>query len=827
MDAQALFGDKTLVKQQLPIHQVIPDLLAALQQNKRAVLTAPPGAGKTTYVPLALLDSQLISGRIIMLEPRRLAARAAAERMAEILGEPIGKTIGYRIKGDYKSSAETKIEVVTEGILTRMLQTDPSLNGIEAVIFDEFHERSLNADLGLALCLEVASALREDMHLLVMSATLKAVQLAKLLGDVPIINSEGRSYPVKSIWLDQPLKSTIRFENALADLVMKAILETTGGVLVFLPGEAEIHRLMSNLRTKLPLDCSLHPLFGAMSFADQRMAIAPGKSERKIVLATAIAETSLTIEDIRVVVDAGRARRARFDPSTGMSRLITERVTKAEAIQRMGRAGRVAEGICYKLWSKPEEGAMRAYPPAEIETADLAGFSLELALWGASPNQLSFLTPPNSAQFSEAKTLLQTLSALDAKGKITDHGKTIAKLPLHPRLAHMLMLSGPQAAKLAALLGDRDPLARGAPSDLALRLEAVQDPKRFQQDHPYQIDRPTLERITSEARRLKSLCPAISPNFSWGQMVALAYPDRIAIRRKGSLPRYLLAGGKGAVLSSEDPLSTQRLLVATDLDGDPKEARIRHAISISEAELRDIFSPKIHWKNSCAWSKRERRVIARSQEKLGAIVLDDRIWKEAPESEMSKAMLTGISELGLPLSDAANRFLARVRLGGRTMPDVSEHALLSTLEDWLLPYLGKIQTADDWKKFELLPALRSLLTWSQIEKLDQMAPAHFTTPLNRKIPIDYSANPPEIKVRIQEMFGQTSHPMVGETPLRVTLLSPAGRPLQTTIDLPNFWQSSYHDVRKDMRGRYPKHAWPEDPAAANPTLSTKKRQAGV
>lgn len=824
MDVRALFGNSATVNHNLPIHQVIPELLFALKQNKRAVLTAPPGAGKTTCVPLALLHSEFVSGRILMLEPRRLAARAAAERMAETLNEPVGETVGFRIKGEFKSSAKTKIEVVTEGILTRMIQTDPSLDGVGVVIFDEFHERSLNADLGLALCLETASALREDLHLLVMSATLNAKELAQLLDDAPVIHSDGCTYPVKPIWLERPLNKQFRFELALTDLVIKAVLETSGGVLVFLPGEAEIHRLMDNLRARLPDDCTLHPLFGAMSFADQRRAIAPSKHRRKVVLATAIAETSLTIEDIRVVVDAGRARRARFDPSTGMSRLVTERVTKAEAIQRMGRAGRVADGTCYKLWAKPEEGAMHAYPPAEIETADLAGFALELAIWGASPDHLSFLTPPNSGQFNEAKALLCSLSALDAAGKVTDHGKAIGKLPLHPRLAHMLINSGRQAAGLAALLADRDPLQRGAPCDLTLRLEALKDPKRFKQRHPHPIERPILDRITLEARRLKPICPDISPDFSQAQMVAMAYPDRIALRRKGSLPRYLLSGGKGAILASDDALSTQRLLVATDLDGDPKEARVRTAISISETELRELFTSQLHWQNNCSWSKRAGRVLARSQEHLGAIVLNDRIWKDAPPTAISQAMLTGVRELGLPLSDAVRRFLARVSLGGTAMPDLSERNLMNTLEEWLLPHLGNVQTAEEWKKFDILPAIRSLLNWSQLERLDKVVPAHFITPLNRKIPIDYSTNPPEITLRIQEMFGQTHHPTVGEIPLKVTLLSPAGRPLQTTADLPNFWRTSYKDVRKDMRGRYPKHAWPENPAEASPTLLSKKRR---
>ena len=829
MENPACMTDKAGMTTNLPIHDAIAPLLDALQSRGRAVLQAPPGAGKTTVVPLEILQAGLTQGRILMLEPRRLAARAAAERMAQTLGEKPGETVGYRVRGEAKVSNSTQIEVVTEGILTRMLQSDPELPGIGAVIFDEFHERSLNADLGLALCLEVAEALRDDLILLAMSATLDAGPVAGLMGDVPVITSEGRSFPVETLWLDRPLPKQRRFEEAVADLVAQAVAESEGGILVFLPGEGEIRRVESLLQNRLPRDCHLRPLFGAMDFAKQRAAIAPCEDGRKIVLATSIAETSLTIQDIRVVVDGGRARRARFDPGSGMSRLVTEKVTRAEATQRAGRAGRVAEGLCYRLWTKGEEGALLPYPPAEIEAADLSDLALELALWGATPDDLAFLTPPNPGAYAEAQALLRLLGALDEQNRVTPHGKTLAALPLHPRLAHMLAMAGPDAAVLAALLADRDPLARGAPVDLTLRLAALRDPRGYADRHPWPANRGAIERIRAEAKRLRAKTKATRTEpLNDAAMAALAYPDRIGLRRKGNDPRYALSGGKGAILPDEDDLAAARLIVATDLDGNPREARIRQAVQISEAELRHLFEDRIAWINRCAWDKRDRRVVARQQECLGHIVLDDRIWKDAPEDQVALAMLDGVRDLGLNWTDAARRFVARVELireADNTLPDMREAALMDHLDAWLLPYLKGVKSAQGWKAFDMLDALRAQLTWEQMQRLDSAAPAHFTTPLGRRIPIDYGGDMPEISLRLQEMFGQTTHPMVGRTPLRVTLLSPAGRPVQTTMDIPGFWASSYADVRKDMRGQYPKHPWPEDPTQADPTLRAKPRKA--
>ncbi len=807
----------------LPIHNALPDLITALKSAGRAVLQAPPGAGKTTVVPLAMCDANLTPGKIIMLEPRRLAARAAAERMAQTLGERTGETVGYRIRGEAKTSAKTKIEVVTEGILTRMIQSDPELSGVGAVIFDEFHERSLNADLGLALCLEVASALRDDLILLAMSATLDAEPVAALMGDVPVITSAGRSFPVETRWLDKPLRKDERLEHATARLIEQAVGETKGGVLVFLPGEGEIRRVASALR--LPSDCHVHTLFGAMDFKAQRAAIQPAEQGRKIVLATSIAETSLTIQDIRIVVDAGRARRARFDPGSGMSRLVTERVTKAEATQRQGRAGRVAEGTCYRLWTKGEEGALAAFPPAEIEAADLTGLALELAVWGAQPDDLPFLTPPPPGTLAEATALLQMLGALDAQGRITPHGKAIARQPLHPRLAHMLTLAGSEAALLAALLAARDPLSRNAPCDLALRIEALTDLQRFHDQRPFRANRGAVQSIRDEAKRLKRTTSG-DGSYSFGEMAALAYPDRIGLRRKGTAARFVLSGGKGAVLPDDDTLAATRLIVATDLDGNPREARIRQAVALSDSELRGLYGDQIVWNTQCQWSKREARVEARRQECFGALVLEDRIWKDAPREDIALAMLEGMREIGLFPSAAAKRFIARVQLArdaGHDLPNMSDDALMCTLETWLLPHIGGIKTAEQWRKFDILDALRAMLDWPQMQNLDRLAPAHFTTPLNRQIPIDYSGEHPEITLRLQEMFGQTSHPLVGKTPLRVTLLSPGQKPVQTTMDIPGFWKNSYADVRKDMRGRYPKHPWPEDPTQADPTLRAKRR----
>lgn len=798
----------------LPIDSILPDLIDALRAHGRAVVQAPPGAGKTTRVPLAMLDANLTTERILMLEPRRLAARAAAERLAETLSEPTGKTIGYRMRGETSVSKSTRIEVVTEGILIRMIQSDPALSGIGAIIFDEFHERSLNADLGLALSWEIRSVLRPELIILVMSATLDAEPVAQMLDNAPIITSQGRAYRVTTHHLPRAVPKGTRIEHATAELIVQVTAETTGSLLVFLPGEGEIHRTQAALANRLPADCIIRPLYGALPFAVQRAAIAPVTKGRKVVLSTSIAETSLTIADIRVVIDAGRARRARFDPASGMSRLITERVSRAEALQRAGRAGRVAEGHYYPLWTKGEDGALPPFPPAEIEAADLAPFALELAQWGS--DDLSFLTPPPAGTLSESRRLLVSLNALNPNNKITAHGRAIAALPLHPRLAHMLLTAGRAAAPVAALLAGRDPL-RGAPADLNLRMAAMHG--RY--TGPGQVQHAALAQIKSEIAHLSKGLSIKAP-LSLAAMVALAYPDRIGLHRKGDDPRYILSGGKGAVIDAADPLANARLIVATDLDGDTREARIRQAVQITEAELRNLFKNHIRWTDVCLWSKRDGRVLTRQQDRFGAIVLDDRNWPDAPANATARAMCEGIRQLGLRPSAAANRFRARVALVSG-LPALDDKTLLEDLETWLMPHLGAVKTTVEWKGFDLLSALRAMLDWDQTSRLNRTAPPHFTTPLGRKIPIDYDGEAPSITLRLQEMFGQTIHPVVGTTPLRITLLSPGQKPVQVTQDIVGFWATSYADVRRDMRGRYPRHPWPTDPTQADPTLRVKPR----
>ena len=831
MDARVFLADKGRVTFDLPIDAVLPQVLACLTQSGRVVLQAPPGAGKTTRTPLAILQSGQCAGKILMLEPRRLAARAAAERMADTLGEPVGETVGYRIRGQSKIGANTRIEVLTEGILTRMIQADPELPGVSAILFDEFHERSLAADLGLALTWELRETLREDLWLVVMSATLDAAPVAALLNDAPIVTSAGRSFPVELTYLPRPAPKDLPFEAQARNLIMQALADTEGGLLVFLPGEAEIRRTKAALQNHLPKNCVLRLLLGNLPFAEQQLAIQPEaqKNIRKIVLATAIAETSLTIQDIRVVVDCGRARRARYDPSKGLQKLVTERVSKAEATQRAGRAGRIAPGHCYRMWARAEEGAMPGFAPPEIEISDLAPLALELAQWGSRPEDLAFLTAPPPGAWAQATSLLGQLGAL-SDGRLTPHGAALAKLPLHPRLAQMLLQAGPSAAPLAALLSDRDILATQN-CDLTPALTALKRPGARKGQAGAIRDHAALDRIRQEAKRLSKLAPkstregALSP----AQCLALAYPERVAQRRPGTQPRYIMAGGKGAVLASDDALANARYLVISDL-GNPHastgpDPKIRRALALGEAELREVFADHITWETSCHWSKRHRRVIASRSETLGALSLSQEVWRDAPAEALAAAMLEGVKLMGLRLPKAARLLQARVAVAPTgQFPDCSDAALFEAAPEWLAPYLSGLTTEQDWKAFDPLPALEGYIGWTALRQLDQIAPAHFTTPLGRKIAIDYSGDSPAIELRIQEIFGQIRHPMVGDHPMKVTLLSPAHRPIQVTTDIPGFWTGSYEDVRKDMRAQYPKHPWPEDPTQADPTLRAKSRK---
>ncbi|MDT1060558.1 ATP-dependent helicase HrpB [Paracoccus sp. CPCC 101403] len=799
----------------LPIDAVLPELTAALAAQGRAVLMAPPGAGKTTRVPLALLP--VVAGRILMLEPRRLAARAAAERMAETLGEPVGRTVGYRIRGE--AVAGQRIEVVTEGILTRMIQSDPSLEGIGCVIFDEFHERNLNADLGLALTWEARQALRPDLAVLVMSATLDAEPVAALLDAAPVIRSDGRAFPVETRWLDRPLPAGVRLVPEAARLVRHAEAETraTGGTLLcFLPGEGEIRRVAAMLGD---VDAEVAPLFGAMDFKAQRAVMRPASGRRRIVLATSIAETSLTIPDVTVVVDAGRARRSRFDPGSGMSRLVTERVSRAEAEQRRGRAGRVAPGICYRMWARAEEGALPAFAPPEIAVADLAGLALELANWGSDGSDLAFLTPAPEAGMAEARALLRDLGALDAGDRITAHGRALVALPLHPRLAHMLVLAGKDAADLAALMGERDPLT-GAPVDLTLRLAAIRDARAYEARHPWPLNAGGVQRIRDEARRLRRLAPE-GQGMAAGAMAALAYPDRIGQRRKGDQPCYVLSGGKGAILPEGDALGASLFIVATDLDGDAREARVRMAAAVDEGDLRALFPDLIRSVELVEWSRRDNRILARRQERLGALVLADHALDSPEPASIARAAVEGLRASGLNWTPGAARLRARVALIPELGP-VDDETLLADPE-WLLPWLGKVRTAADLRGLDLTEPLKARIGWDGQQRLDRAAPAHFVTPLGRKVPIDYDHETPSIELKLQELFGVAQHPVVGGRALRISMLSPGGKPVAVTTDLPGFWAGSYADVRKDMRGRYPRHPWPENPLEADPTTRAKPR----
>lgn len=659
----------------LPIDPVLPAVVAALAGGC-AVLQAPPGAGKTTRVPLALLEAD-VPGRIVMLEPRRVAARAAAERLAEALGERPGGRVGYRMRGE--AVAGSRIEVVTEGILTRMLQSAPDLPGVGCVIFDEFHERSLQADLGLALALEARGALRPDLLVLVMSATLDAAPVSALMDDAPVVTSEGRAFAVETIWLDRPWSADAScLEEAVADVTLAALGDSAGGVLVFLPGQGEIGRTAARLAGRLPPGVVLQQLHGGLPFAAQRTVLAPLPEGRRLVLATAIAETSLTIPDVRVVVDAGRARRARYDPGSGMTRLVTERVSRAEAEQRRGRAGRVAPGRCHRLWTRGEEGALPLQPPPEIASADLAPLALELATWGAAtPEGMAFLTLPPAPAFAEARGLLAALGALDAEGRVSAHGRALAALPVHPRLGHMHLVAaghgaGPLAADLAALLETRDPLrAAGgrAPVDLALRLEALRGGRA--------ADPAAVASVRAEAKRLRALAPpGEGAGLSPGGALSLAFPDRIGQRRPGTQPRYLLANGKGAVVPAADALGTAPFLVAADLDGDPREATVRLALPVTESEIRLLHATRLRAERVCEWSRRDRAVVARERLRLGALVLEDRPWREAPPGAVAAALLSGIEDLGLdalPWTPALRRLADRVewlrRHGAPDLPD--------------------------------------------------------------------------------------------------------------------------------------------------------------
>ena len=833
----------------LPVGETLPALRAALAGAGIGVLQAPTGAGKTTLVPLALLDAPWLErGRIVMLEPRRLATRAAARRMAEMLGQSVGGTVGYRTRLDTRIGPETRIEVVTEGILLRLIQDDPALDGIGLVIFDEFHERNLDGDLGLALALESRQHLRQDLRLLVMSATLDGEPVARLLGGAPIITSAGRSFPVALRYLDRPPPE--RLEAAVAAAIRRALDDEAGSLLVFLPGGAEIRRVKRLLsQAGLGSDIIIAPLYGDLPQAAQDEAIRPAPpGRRKLVLATPIAETSLTIEGIRVVIDSGARRAPRFDPASGMTRLDTVRVSQASSEQRRGRAGRLAPGVCYRLWREAEQAQLIPFTLPEILEADLAPLALELARWGASdPAALAWLDPPPPAAFAQASELLRELGALDAAGRITAHGRAMAGIGLHPRLAHMALIArtrgeGRLAIEIAALLGERD-IVKAAPgrrdADLTLRLELLRDGAASRQlASELSLDRGAAERVRQAARQLQRQLrlrddETTTPEAA-GRVLALAYPDRIAQRRPGALGQFRLSNGRGAELPPADPLAAQDFLAAAELDGDRRVARIFLAAPLSRAEIEEDFAAAIETVETIAWDSREQAVVASRQQRLFALLLKEEKLAAPPSDRVAAAMLDGVRELGLaalPWRREAEGLRQRVQFLRRLdsaagWPDLSDAALLAALDRWLGPYLGGIMRRAQLERLDLHDILRAQLSWEQQQALDRLAPTHIDVPSGSRLPIDYGAGEvPVLAVRLQEMFGARETPAIagGRVDLLLHLLSPAGRPLQVTRDLGGFWRGSYPAVRGEMRGRYPRHSWPDDPLAALPTARAKRK----
>lgn len=831
----------------LPITPVLPQLVAALRDATNVVLQAPPGAGKTTLVPLALVDESWLQGRkIVMLEPRRLATRAAAHRMAALRNERVGETVGYRVRRDTKVSARTRIEVVTEGVLTRMLNSDPTLDGVGLLIFDEFHERSIHADLGLALALHSQRLVRDDLRLLVMSATLAGEPLARLLGGAPIVRSEGRSFPVEMRHLAR--RDDQRLEGAMASAVQRALRETSGDILAFLPGQGEIGRVLELLRESADA-VELHPLFGNLTFDQQDAALRPSPSgRRKVILATSIAESSLTIDGVRVVVDSGLSRIPRFSPRSGMERLETVRVSRASADQRAGRAGRQAPGMCYRLWAPEEDAHLRAFSSPEILDADLAPLALELAAAGVDAGELPWLDAPPAGALQQGRTLLQWLDVLDASGHVTAHGREVASLGAHPRLAHMLVRAhtqghGALACDLAALLEERDPLQGEGfthDADLRLRAELVRRARRGERlpdrAGEMRVRRDAVMRIAESARAWRREL-RIHPDAEWaddvsiGRVLALAFPDRVA-QRRGDTSRFVMRSGGGVSFRDSPALAREPWLVIAETDGRSPEAGVYLAADLSLDDIRDDFGSQLVNEERVAWDDATGSVKAVRRELLGALTLRE-VRVTQPDADLVRDCvrdhLIATRLAALTWSDSARAVRERLVFVHRHLtdwPDVGDEALIATIDHWLVPHLTGVRNATQLAAIDLGGHLLGMLEWKQRSALDVLAPTHYTAPTGSRLPIDY-ADPaaPVLRVRIQEMFGLAQGPRVldGRVPVTLHLLSPAHRPLQVTQDLAGFWRSSYLDVRKDGKGRYPRHYWPDDPLVAEPTRRAKPR----
>lgn len=830
-----------LVPADLPVLEVLPSLRMALESHRLVILTAPPGAGKSTLVPLELLrEPWLQHSGIVMLQPRRLAARAVASRMAAQLSEPVGKTVGYQVRLERKASKDTRLEVITEGILTRCLQSDPTLEGVGLVIFDEFHERSLHADTALALIREVQSALRDDLRVLVMSATLDAENLSRVLNDAPVISSAGRAFPVEIRYAPRDPEDVIR---AVVSTVRRVLENHDGDVLVFLPGAAEINRVERMLDDLEHV--SIRPLYGDLPLEAQQAAIMPNEGllgpTRRVVLATNIAETSLTIEGVRVVIDSGLARASRFDQGSGFTKLETTRITRDSADQRAGRAGRVAAGVCYRLWSEATHAGLIAQRNPEILEADLAPFALELAAWGSSEADLEWVTPPPVTAMKQARVLLTNLNALEPNqtvGKITAHGRAMHALGTHPRLAHLL-LEGKRlgfaalACDLAALLEERDPLPRDVGADAMLRLEALRSWRMNQGSSGASMN--ALKRIDQLAASYRSKLE-VRPDqtmlepLTVGRLIALAYPERIAQQRTGTRERYRLASGRGVKLPSQDVLSNDPWLAVAHLDAGSDEGRIFLAAPIDPRDVQTEFRDVI------AWDARTGMLIAQREQRIGELVFESKSLLNIPEETRAKALCEAIRREGLevlPWTDHTRQIQARAASlrcwrPDDDLPDLSDGALTETLKDWLAPFLAGIRKRDDFAKLDLETALKSVLTYQQSQRLEMLAPAKMHVPSGSNIKLEYAMDggTPVLAVRLQEVFGLLETPTINEGRIAVLLhlLSPAYRPVQVTQDLRSFWQNTYPNVRKELGRRYPKHSWPEDPWTAQAVRGAVNRQ---